>query len=92
VKTRRAKQRRAPVERLRGQPGDDTSFTKWIQADVALLPAVLWDEEEKAPKRRRFWVHDVKNIKRRKAYDEYHHLCHKARLLLDPIGCLGPLA
>jgi len=33
-KTRRAKQRGgacgAPVERLREQPGDTTSFTKWI--------------------------------------------------------------
>jgi len=38
----------------------------------ALVLAVLRDEEvEKAPKKRRFWVHDIYK-KRRKEYGEYH--------------------
>jgi len=41
-----------------------TSFTKWIQADVALLLCCGDEEEEKDPKRRRFWVHDIKTVRR----------------------------
>jgi len=64
---------------------DKTSFTKWIQADVALSP-FLWDEEEEK---------DIYIFKKRKEYGEYHTktgrkwYSNKALFLLDPIGCLG---